>query len=295
MTIPAGFTPPAFFVKDRETSELESQSMILTAHPPTCAYQIPAVQFPTFVDELSGDLSEIRAFNDTNSLSYSEAAIDRSLFGTPGAGDFLVAINLWGAYPGQTLPFLYTANYEEAWDNTSDGISHTAADTGAKIGGIRVRKATGDYKDTCVTTGGFGSSCLQVMRIRGNPFVYADPPGAQAATADNENGEIAADYNGALIVGGMFGGYNNCIEFFASVKRGTPEQVTTSPISLPFGQGIYQLGAVSLFSGNEGMSACWGWGYSYDVNDAFGPDDCNGGGWTDRSMSVAARYKTDDS
>ena len=293
MPFPGGKIAPALLLrKDPQKVELPSGIIGVTGYSPTIESDVPPppTNPPTWIDELSGHLSPVYAFGNTGAVPTAARTIDRSEFGSPSSGQFLVAVSLYPGYFGQSNPFLWQSGFSGAWANTTDNIFHTFSDTSESCGGIWVREASGDVNDTCIITSpGSYPSFTQIALVTGNPHQY---PGS--ATADNESGQDLADAAGALMVGGMYGGYLNCIEFFASLKRGTAAQVT-DPLIGPPGLTVLSSGD-SLDNGfNEGMTCVWGWNYSEDNLDAFGPDDCTGAGYTAAAASVAARYKTDDS
>jgi hypothetical protein len=70
MTIPAGLTPPAFFAKDKETSELESESVIITPYAPNFETAPVIVQPNIFVRDVGPTLLQVAA------SSYTVTAVD---------------------------------------------------------------------------------------------------------------------------------------------------------------------------------------------------------------------------
>ena len=244
---------------------------------------------PTWVDAAGGDLSSMRAFGNVNSFNFNditERKIPRSEFGTPSAGDILVAMYTTGGYSGQSLAILYQGTTFTAWGN-KPGVGVITADTSQTITALVVREASGDAEDDVRmgSPGPFPGAC-QVCRLSGNPFAY---PGT--LFADTDSRQLASDPDGAICGGGMFGGFNECIEFAISWKRGTATQVT-NPLIGP--SSIEVLGqADSIDNGfDQGLVTLWGINYSVDNTDAKIVDDCSGAGYTDRSFSVAARLKT---
>lgn len=247
---------------------------------------------PTWIDVLGGDLSSIYAYGNINSIPQATRTIDRSEFGTPGAGDILIAAHVGPGYLGQSLPGLRDGVSGGAWSNVIGSVFHTFTDTSELSGGLWMREADGTVDDTCrINSHGPYPSFTQIARLSGNPFTF---PGT--ITADNENSGQEFDTAGANCERDMFGGFNNCIEFFVSWKRCNLAQSLVSTITMP--AGMTQLGtADSLENGfGDGMVAAWGVHYSNDFADRFnGPDATTAVDHTAYSASVGARYKTDDS
>lgn len=246
---------------------------------------------PTWVDVAGGDLSTVHAYGNTNSIPLATRTIDRSDFNTPGAGDILVAVHVCPGYLGQSLPSLREDGFQP-WSNQIGSVFHTFSDTSELSGGIWLREASGDVNDTCkIFSPGPYPSFTQICRLSGNPFTF---PGT--ITADNENSGVNPDPVGANCERDMFGGFNECIEFFACWKRATAAESVLGEIVMP--AGITQLGeAHGIDNGfDQGMVAAWGMHYSHDFADRF-----NGGDATQANpnsayaAAVGARYKTDDS
>lgn len=246
---------------------------------------------PTWIDVLGGDLSAVHAYGNTNSIPLATRTIDRSDFGTPAAGEILVAVHVCPGYLGQSLPSLREAGFG-AWSNQIGSVFHTFADTSELSGGLWLREASGDVNDTCVIfSPGPYPSFTQVARLSGNPWTF---PGT--ITSDNDNVGVNPDASGCPCVNDLFGGWNECIEFFACWKRATAAEAAIGEIHMP--AGMTELGfAAGIDNGfNEGMVAAWGVHYSHTFADRF-----NGGGATQNNpnsaygASVGARYKTGDS
>jgi len=251
---------------------------------------------PTFVDVDGGDLSAMFAFGNVSNVPQAVRTVDRSEFGTPSAGDICIAMCVCPGYPGQFPPFLREALPSfMAWSNVV-GSNFFTFDNGASpnelSGGLWVRECDGTTNDTC-RIGGIGQFPLatQVARLSGNPFTF---PGV--ITAANGEAENQTDADGAVCVNDLFGGFNECIEFFISWKRGSAAEAAVGEISMP--AGIIQLGtAFGLDNGfDQGMMAAWGYNYSHTSADRFnGGDATQFVDNTDYSASVGARYRTDDS
>jgi hypothetical protein len=246
---------------------------------------------PTFIDIAGGDLSPIFAYGNTNSVPSATRTIDRSLFGTPAAGDILIAVSVAPGYLGQSTPGLTEGLPAfQAWSNVIGSVFHTFADTSELSGGLFVREASGTTDDTCrINSPGPYPSFTQVCRLSGNPFTF---PGT--ITAANDNSEIVNDPSGAVCERDLFGGWNECIEFFVSWKRANQAEGIAGEITMP--AGILQLGTVSIDLDNgfdQSMIAAWGYHYSADFADRFnGSDASQAADNVATSASVGARYKT---
>lgn len=250
---------------------------------------------PTFVDIAGGDLSPMRAFGNTNNFDFNdpnERKIERETFGGPAAGDICIAMSVYPGYLGQSLPNLRQGVALTSWNNVIGAVFHTFTDTSELSGGLWIRECDGTDEDDCrISSPGQFPSATQICRLSGNPFTF---PGT--ITADNETDSINPDAVGAVCSKDMFGGFNECIEFFVCWKRATAAESVLGEIVMP--AGITQLGtAFNINNGfDQGMVAAWGYHYSYDFADRFnGSNASQANPNSAYSASVGARYKTDDS
>lgn len=247
---------------------------------------------PTWVNVLGGDASPVYAYGNINNVAQAVRTIDRSEFGTPSAGDICIACHIAPGYVGQSLPSLREGVDFPGWSNVIGSVFHTFTDTSELSGGLWVRECDGTVDDSCrIGSHGPYPSFTQIVRLSGNPFTF---PGT--ISADNDSVSINPDAAGCPCVNDLFGGWNECIEFFVCWKRATLAESLIGEIHMP--AGITELGfADGLENGfGDGMVCAWGMHYSHTFADRF-----NGGGATQNNAnsaygaSVGARYKTSDS
>lgn len=233
------------------------------------------------------NISPMFAFGNTNATPLATRTIDRSLFGSPAAGEILVAMQGRAGYLGESLQSLRTPTFQ-IWSNQISGVQQTASDTGEFTAAMWIREASGDSEDTCVMfSNGPFPSCCQVVRMAGNVFTF---PGT--ITADNENDEDLADASGIIHEGDMFGGFNDCMEFFCSTKRATAAQSLNGATAAPGAMTLLGT-ADSIDNGfDQGMVAAWGWHYSFDAADRLPIGDFGGATYNEAAFAVGARWKT---
>lgn len=235
-------------------------------------------------------LSQMLKFGNTNAFNNAARTMDRSEFGTPTSGEMLVAVVLRAGYSGESLGILLTPTFQ-AWANKG-GTQHTSSDTSEHTVSIWVREASGNTEDSCLlgSNGPFPSG-FQVLKLSGNPFTW---PGT--VLADNETDEELIDTAGLIREGNMYGGFDNCIEFFASSKRATTAQSVNQALADPGYGGVDVIGIVdSINNGfDQAMVAIWGWQYSENNADKAPTGDWGGAAYTNDSFAVAARFKTGD-
>lgn len=245
---------------------------------------------PTYWEQ--NHLSEMKTYGNTNNFSNAERTLDRNEFGNPLAGDMLVAVILRAGYSGESSGFLLTPTFQ-AWSNQISGTQHTASDTSEFTASLWAREASGDEEDDCLlgSNGPFPSG-FQVLRLSGNPFTW---PGT--VIADNETDEDLVDAAGLIREGNMFGGFNNCIEFFASTKRATALQSVDQALDDPSYAGLTVIGIVdSIDNGfDQGIVGIWGWQYSENSVDRAPVGNWGGAEYTSESFAVGVRWKTNDS
>jgi len=230
--------------------------------------------------------SPILAFGNTSNFNNAQRTLDRSGFGTPVAGDLLIAFLCRAGYTGESLGTLFTPTFAP-WSNVVGSVLHNAADNAEFTSSIQIRDATGDSQDSCIMGGnGPFPSGLQITRWTGNLFVF---PGT--ISPDNNDSEVVADVAGLTREGGMGGGADQCLEVFCSSKRATAAQSILG--STGTDQSIITLGSVdSIDNGfNQGMVGIWGYRFNPGLV-GFAAGDWDGAGFTERSFAVAARYRS---
>lgn len=232
------------------------------------------------------DSSPILALGNTSAFNNAQRTLDRSVFGSPDAGDLLIAFLCRAGYTGESLGTLFTPTFSP-WSNVVGSILRNASDNSEFTCSIQIRDASGDSEDTCLMGGnGPFPSGLQITRWTGNLFVF---PGT--ISPDNNDSEVVADVTGLTREGGMGGGAAQCLEVFCSSKRATAAQSILG--SSGTGESIITLGSVDSIDNGFDNAMVGIWGYRFNPGlVGFAAGDWDGVGFTERSFAVAARYRS---